>query len=183
MSGSGQKKDGFTISTPDHLRRSIGQKLIPVVDRVRDINTQLGFRPYRVKIVKTRNAGGKRGRGPETVISELELLPTPLVVDMRSLSEVITPVGVNEQGILQLQQISGRYTEEQLIGIGSDGNPVAADVNVFYEIEFFRRDGGPSEKRRFIRDSLPSYLSTQVQWQITLVSANENRDRDGSPHG
>lgn len=180
---NGSKKDGFTVATADHFRKSLGQKLIPVVDKARDINTQLGLRPYRVKIIRTRWSGGKRSRGVEQVISELDILPTPLVVDMRGLSEVITPIGVNEQGVVQLQEISGRYSEEQLLGVGSNGDPLPSDQNVYYEIEFMRRDGAPSEKRRFIRDGLPSYNAGRVQWEVTLVSANENRSRDGEPHG
>lgn len=180
---NGPKKDGFTVPTADRLRHSLAQKLIPVVDRARDIQTQLGLRPYRVQIIKTRWSGTTRGRGVEQVVSELEILPTPFVVDMRSLSEVVTAVGVNEEGMVQLQKISGRYSEEMLLGIGSDGNPVAPNENVYYEIEFFRRDGGLSEKRRFVIDSTPTYLAGQVEWQITLVSANENRDRSGSPQG
>lgn len=180
---SGGKKDGFTVPTAARLRNSLGQKLVPAVDKIRDINTQMGLRPYRVNIVRTRWSGGVRSRGVEQVISELEILPTPLVVDMRSLSEVVTAVGVEDEGMVQLQQISGRYTEEHLLGNGPNGAPPGADVNVYYEIEFFRRDGGPSEKRRFIREGIPMYLAGQVQWQITLVSATENRARNGSPEG
>lgn len=80
-----------------------------------------------------------------------------------------------------LQKISGRYTEETLLGVGPDGGEVAPNETVFYEIEYFRRDGRPSEKRRFVRSSVPNWLAGSVEWNITLVSANENRQRDGSP--
>jgi hypothetical protein len=113
----------------------------------------------------------------------MEIMPTPLVVDMRSLTEVVTPVGVNEQGTVQLQYISGRYTEEQLLGVGPDGSQVASNETVYYEIEFFRPDGASSERRRFVRDSIPTYNSGQFQWMVTLVSVLENRARDGSPEG
>lgn len=183
MSGGGTKKDGFTVPTVEQIRGSLGQKLIPVVDRARDINTQLGLRPYRVHLIKTRWSGGKRGRGVEQLIWDQEILPVPLVVDMRSLTENVSPVGVEESGIVQLQKISGRYTEEFLLGIGKDGNPVSGDENVYFEIEFFRRDGRPSEKRRFIHDSAPTYNPTSVEWSVSLVRAIENRGRDGSPEG
>jgi len=176
-------KEGFTVPDAGTLKCSLARKLIPVVDRIRDLYTQLGARPYRVWIIRTRFAGQRRGVGVEQVTHELELLPTPLVVDLRSLSEMVTPVGVNEQGIVQLQYISGRYTEEQLIGVGPEGSPVASNETVYYEIEFFRADGGPSERRRFRLDSAPQYNSTQFQWLVTLGSTIENRARDRVPEG
>lgn len=177
------KKDGFCVPDAALLRNSLGQKLIPVVDRVRDVLTCLGLRPYRVKIVRCRFAGGRRGQGPEQVVHELELLPTPKVVDMSALTEVDTPLGINEQGLVQLQKISGRYTEETLIGVGPDGNQVAPNETVYYEIEFFRRDGRPSEKRRFVRETVPTWNAATIEWTVTLNSVIEKRGRDGQPRG
>jgi hypothetical protein len=165
------------------LKCSLAQKLIPAVDRIRDLYTKFGMRPYRVWLVRTRFAGHKRGQGVEQVVLEQEILPTPLVVDMRALTEVVTPVGLNEQGVVQLQYVSGRYTEELLMGVGPDGSQVASNETAYYEIEFFRRDGAPSERRRFVRDSVPQYNSSQFQWMVTLVSVLENRARDRSPEG
>lgn len=183
MSGPREKKEGFTLSTPGMVANSIGQKLIGVVDKTRDLNTRLGFRPYRVRIIRTRFSGPRRGMGIEAVIHETDILPTPLVVDMRSLAEVVTAVGVEENGTVQLQQISGRYTEEMLLGLGPDGSPVAPNETVYYEIEFFRRDGRPSERRRFLVDSMPMYNAAAIQWNVSLVGAGENRARDGQPTG
>lgn len=179
----GTKKDGFTVPTPQLVAKSLGQRLVPVVDNARDLLTRFGLRPYRVKIIRVRFAGPRRGMGPEAVVHELELLPTPKVVDMSSLVEVVTAVGVNEQGSVQLQKISGRYTEEQLVGVGPDGAQVAPNETVYYEIEFFRRDGLPSEKRRFVRDVVPTYNATSVEWMVTLVNVLEKRGRDGEPRG
>lgn len=176
-------KDGFTVPDVSTLACSLAQKLIPAVDRIRDIYTKLGARPYRVHIVRTRFSGGRRGVGVEEVVHEMELLPTPLVANLGALAESVTPVGINEQGVVQLQYVSGRYTEEQLIGIGPGGNQVAPNETVYYEVEYFRRDGRPSERRRFVRDSVPQYQPLQFQWSITLVSVIENRERDRSPEG
>lgn len=175
------KKDGFSVATPERLRTSLASKLIPAVDKLRDIYTKFGARPYRVRIIRTRFSGPRRGNGVEQIIHELELLPTPLVVDMRSLTEMVTPIGVNEQGVIQLQQVSGRFTEEQLIGVGPDGTQVPENETIYYEIEFFRRDGGQAERRRFVRDSIPMYNALQFQWQLTLVSVVESRGRDRVP--
>ena len=177
------KKDGFTVSTPELLRKSLGQRLIPVVDKARDIATVLGTRPYRVRIVRTRFAGPRRGVGVESVVHALDILPTPRVVDMSTLTELVTPAGVNEQGSIRVEEISGRFTEEQLTGVGPNGDAIAPNEAVYFEVEFFRRDGGPSELRRFQRDSIPFYDAGRVQWVVTLVSVVENRARGGTPEG
>lgn len=180
----GQKKDGFTVPTPASLKCSLGQSLIPVVDKARDLLTQMGFRPYRVRIVRTRFAGPRRGMGPEVVVHELELLPTPKVVDLSALTQEVTAIGVNDGGTVQLQKVSGRYTEETLLGVSPTGEQIPSNEAVYYEVEFFRRDGGPSEKRRFIRGSVPHWDAEAFQWSITLTkTSDDNRLRDGSPKG
>jgi len=173
----------YAVATPGLLKQSLMTKLIPVADSLRNLITVLGDRPYRVQLVRTRFASGTRGRGPESVVFVRDILPTPLVVDMTSLTEMVTPIGVNEQGTVQLQEISGRYTEDELIGVDAVGNvPGPADC-VYYEIQFYRRDGLPAEKRRFVKQSAPYYKASGFQWNITLVNANENRERDGTPAG
>lgn len=177
--GPNQKVDGFTVATPDLLKKSLARRLVTVVDKVRDIATQLGARPYRVRMMRTRSTGHERGDGVETVVAEFELLPTPKVIDLNTLAEVVTPMGPTEIGLVQLQQVSGRYTEEFLSGLDPDGNPPADSDNLFYEIEFFRPDGRPADKHRFALASAPYYHATKVQWSITLDAQIAKRRRDG----
>jgi len=173
----------FTVATAGLVSNSLMGELIPIVDCIRDLQTELGNRPYRVRLVRTTWSTGVRGRGVESVVFTRDILPTPLVVDMTSLAEVVTAVGVNEQGTVQLQEISGRYTEDQLLGEDAVGNPPGPGDNIYFEITFYRRDGLPAELRRFVKQSAPYYKASGFQWNITLVQANETRNRDGTPRG
>jgi len=176
-------RDGFTVAGARLLNESLTRRLVPVVDRIRDLHTRFGGRPYRVVVVRTRSAGAHRGRGPEVLISELEILPTPLVVDLSSLSEVLTPVGINEQGLIRVEQISGRYTEDLLLGTDPQGDAPPPNEATYWEIEFFRPDGQPAVRRRFQLSAAPMYQAYRFGWSVTLTSSVENRARSGGLRG
>lgn len=175
------KTDGFTKATAALVSGSLGSKLARVADKVRDLNTRLGFRQYSVRVVRTRWTGGRRSVGVEEVVSELDILPTPLVVDLGTLAEVVTPFGTNESGAVQVQEISHRYTEEMLLGVDPVGRQPGPDEQVYWEIQWIRPDGRPAERRRMQISAAPSYAATKFQWMLTLSQANENRNRDGEP--
>jgi len=179
--GPNEKKEGFTLSSAALLGKSLARKLVNPVDKLRDLYTRLGTRPYRVRIIRTRWPSGRRGMGPEAVVHVLELLPTPKVVDLTSLSAELTAVGVNQRGTVQLQQISGRYTEDHLTGVDADGNAVGPNDSLYYEIESFRPDGKPADLRRFALAAIPYYDATGFAWSVILDSSTDARDRDGHP--
>lgn len=176
-----EKNGRFTIASPLTLQNSLARKLIPVADGLRDLFTRFGGRPYRVRLIRTHWSGGRRERGVEVVTHQLEILPTPLVIDLGTLEEVVTPIGRTEWGQVQIQQISGRYTGDQLIGVDPQGNPPGVDDSVYYEIEGFRPDGQPGERRRMQIDTAPDYKPFKFQWTVTLDKAVSDRNRDGTP--
>ena len=171
----------FTHVTPALLRESLGRDLIDVVDCARDIASELGVRPYVVRIVRTRWSGGARGAGVEEVMSALDLLPTPKVSDLSGLAEVLQPVGLDEVGGVQVEEISGRFSEEELRFLSADGAAPEPQESVWWEIEFIRHDGKPGQRRRFALSGAPEYLPTRVQWRVRLTKAHEDRGRDGVP--
>jgi hypothetical protein len=161
------------------MRRSLGQRLVPVADRLRALLTDFGLRPYTVSIVRTRWTGGRRGVGEEVVVEEIRLRPTPAIADMTGVSAIASPAGLAEQGEILLSKISGTMTEEQLRGISSDGTAIDADEQFFYEIHFPRVDGSPGERRRFFPTSAPYYNAGGLQWQVQLRKQNAERQRGG----
>lgn len=165
--------------TPTEYQHSLARTLVGTADDLRDLYTRFGLRPYRVRIIRTRWTGGSRGVGEEYLTWSLEIAPTPLVSDLTSLQEVLQPVGLDEVGSLQLSEVSGRFSDENLRGLDVDGTPPADDEQVFYEIEFPRADGKPGEKRRFFLRSAPHYRADSFEWVVTLERAQENRDRRG----
>ena len=87
--------------------RTLVRKLSPTVDRLRQIATNLGVRPYRVFLVRTRWSGEERGEGQEVVYDEREILPTPRVKQVSNLMRYLTEVGVGEQGELKVRADEG----------------------------------------------------------------------------
>jgi len=163
------------------FKGTLGQSLIGVADGARDLFTQFGLRPYVVRMIRTRWTGDPRGDGNEYVEHIRDLLPTPKLVDMSSLSEVVLAIGTDETGSVMLTEISGRYTEDELRGLDPDGTPVESNSQVYFEIEFPKPSGGLSEHRRFTLAGAPSYMADKFQWQIRLERQRPARDRQGYP--
>jgi len=180
MSNKFSQKDGFTKLAGTEARRTLAQKLIKPADRLRDLNTKFGRRVYSVTLYHTRWTGRVRGQGTESIIFAKDILPTPLIIDMGTLQEVATVHGLDEAGSIQMNEVSGRFTEDMLLGIDSEGREPLDTDNVFFEIEFPRKDGRMGERRRFELRSAPSYVPDQFQWHLTLGKIDENRDRDGN---
>lgn len=170
----------FTVQTPQSYAASLGRKLIKIEDRVRDIDVRLGFRPYNVRLIYTVWTGGAKGFGEESVLSETLILPTPLVLDLGAIEEVVTPVGREAEGGLLVTEISGCYTEDQLLGVQADGTEIPENQNFYYEVEFLHVDGSPPSRRRFSVAGTPEFNANKTTWSIRLDRARPDRLRSGA---
>ena len=173
----------FTEVTGRQAKQTLARRFVPLADSLRDLLTRFGLRTYRVAMVRIAWSGSRRGYGTPTVISEEVMLPTPKITPLSALDQIIQPVGGQEVGSIELSQISGRYTEEQLVGLEEDGTPIPPNVEFFYEVEFFPHDTGPSVKRRFIARATPAYMPGRLQWSIRLERSFDNRERNGDVEG
>lgn len=171
----------FTEITSNQLKRTLARKFIPLGDRLRDLLTKFGLRTNRTSLVFIQWSGGQRGVGTPTVISEELILPSPKINDLSILSADVQDLGINEQGQIEVSEISGRYTEEQLMGRSADGSDTPEDTEFFWEIEFPKPDGTPGEKRRFFPRSAPSYEPGKLQWRLRLERSTDDRARNGDP--
>lgn len=172
------KKDGFSVPAVGDIGRTVVGRLIPAVDRVRDIATKLGVRAYTVALVRTRWSGGARGEGQEIVESVDLILPTPRVSDVASITEQIEATGRTERGIVRVDQISGRYTEDTLLGNSVDGSGAEADQQFWWEIQYLPVSiGATAEIRRFEIAKAPEYMAGKVYWKVYLRRAYSDRDR------
>ena len=169
----------FTNPSSMQVGKSLARKLIPVADKLRDLFTKFGMRPYRVRIVRVRWSGERRGVGVPLVEATLDLMPTPLVQDLTTLTEIVQAVGLDEVGSIILSEVSGSFTDDQLRFVDKTGQPQDPNEEVFYEIEFPRPDGLPGARRRFYLRSAPHYNAGRFQWQMRLEKAHENRSRTG----
>jgi len=171
----------FTNLSGVDLSNTLARRLVPVADALRDLRTTFGMRPYEVHIIRTAWSGGERGVGEEYVTSDLVILPTPRIVDLSTLSAIAQPVGLDEVGLVMLDEISGRYTDDQLRGHRDDGSPPSPEENIFYEVVFPLPDGreGTAPRRRFFPASAPYYTAGKFEWVIRLERARPDRQAGG----
>ena len=171
----------FTLVDTEQYTNTLVNQLTPVVDFVRDINTYLGERQYRVSLVWTRWTGGHRDVGQEYVDIEIPILPTPVISDLKNVGLELTPIGINESGGLFVAEISPRYPESMLMGkdvVVRAGQELPQDVNFFWEV-FFPVPVKPGERRRFTAKSPPNKDPTGFEWTIKLVRQQGGRSETG----
>ena len=168
----------FTEVTTQQAAATLARDFIGLADDLRDLLTFFGLRSYRVSLVKVRWSGGRRGRGVADVYSVESILPTPKIAPLNGVAELAMVAGLTEVGAIELSQVSGRFTEDELLGRIPQTGDVPLDEEFFYEVEFFPQEG-PTVKRRFIPKSVPAYQPGRLQWTVTLEKANRDRERDG----
>lgn len=177
---SGQPR--FTRLTPQQFQNTLAQKLISTADRIRDLFTLFGLRPYQVRIIRTRWTGAIRGAGQEYVTAELFIEPTPLISDLTGVMTIVSPVGLDEVGDIVLSEVSGRFTDNNLRGIDVDGSKPEPNEQVYYEVVFPLQPGTTGgERRRFFINSAPMYQADNFQWRVKLDRSHQNRARNGDP--
>lgn len=164
----------FTNLPDGAWKNTIAGRMGGVVDRLRDLKTRAGQRPYQVLTVRTRWTGGERGSGDEQVLAETVLLPTPDVGDLTRLSLTVDAWGAHEMGDLTVVELSPALTEEALTG-----GEIAADESFYWEVRL-SRDAGSPRRRRFTVKSAPSYDASKFQWTVTLTATASTRAPDGS---
>lgn len=171
----------FEVPSAQCYSNSLARKMIGPADRLRNLFTKFGMRPYVIRWVRSAWSGGRRGVGEESIISVEVILPVPLMLDLKTLTRVVNPIGIDENGGVVLTEVSGCYKEEKLRGLDDDGTPIPADQNFYYEIEFMRADGQPSDKRRLFPSGAPEYVPDDFAWSVKLERQRQDRRRDGAP--
>lgn len=166
---------------------TLAGRLVPVVDRIRQLSATLGVSIYRVFMVHIYWTGRKRGEGDPVVISRREIEPMPRVRDMSSVRRVPQPTGLTEEGDIIIDRISARYTEDDLIGNTPDLlNPVVPraklrSVEFFYEVQENRNSGPRPVPARFSPPVTKPMLSRGgLEWRITLTRAGVDSSRRGN---
>lgn len=172
---------------PQDVSTTLAQDLVPVVDSIRQIASDMGLRPYRVFLVHIAWAGPTRGIGQAQEVSRREILPAPEVSDMSSTSRVLESVGMVEEGGLRLRKISAALTEDDLLGrtpdlLMPDGTRRdRRNVEFFYEVVQQRPGAAtPAARRRYVPDSAADLKPGQAGWSISLKKQQADRARDGS---
>lgn len=148
-------------------------ELVPTVDEIRAIHTDLGTRPYRVWLVWTRWSGGRRGDGVETVTSETEILPTPRIGELSGLAQLVKAIGRDEDGSVTLSEITLTLSEEDLLP-----REIGDAQSFYYEIR-----EGEGRRRRYFPSSVPEKQASRVGWMVRLALQEGARTDDGRTAG
>lgn len=181
-------KDGERLGTLRPLTRleakgSLANRLGRVADRARQVATHLGARPYRMWMVWARWTGAVRGEGRFEVLREMEVLPTPLVASLDSVTFSIFHAGTVPEGSIKVTEVSTRYTFDELQGhmvpdLHEDVIP--APYEFFYEVREDGRGDAEPVRQRYSIMSYPFRDAENAQWRLMLQRVSEPRNRDGS---
>lgn len=157
--------------------RTLVEQLGPLVDELRQLNTDFGLRPYRVFSVVVRWSGGAVGKGNPTVITDKELLPTPNVPGLHTLEDRMTEGGRSERGSILMTEVSPRYTEDEVRSL-FHVHPLLSGDDGFLELRIDGRDG-ETIRRRFAC-LVPGRRADKFDWAVRLRRQNQNEHRTTS---
>jgi hypothetical protein len=181
--------------------RTLVHRLGPRVDRIRQLETRFGLRPYRVFLVWTRSQGRDRGDGDTTVVARVEVLPTPRVTDLSAQARRPWSGGMLPEGTVRVDRITTRLTADHLSGLiipaelgqgrgrlpgalvgGTELVPAESpQVDFFWEVVEDGRGDDPARRARFRLFAEPFRDAGSVQWVVLLESASDPTDRAGEP--
>jgi hypothetical protein len=191
--------------SPTQARSSLAQRLGRVADRARGIAGRLGARAYLVNLVWYRWSGFERGQGHASVLARVEILPTPKVQTLDSVSFSIFHAGTIPAGSVRVTEISVRsFSEDHLRGLlvpdlewteargpvppvsdrcGADGGTILQPFEFFYEVVEDGRNNRAPEKKSFRLLSNPTLRAESADWSVMLerVSPDELRGAGASP--
>lgn len=170
--------------------RTLVGRLVPVADRLRNLLTKTGVRVYRVWFVHAAWTGAKRGVGQLVINSRLEIVPMPRVRDLNAVRRNLLPAGLTEEGDIIIDQISARYTEDDLTGRTPDNIDPSVprtskpNVEFWYEVQENRPSTPPPMIRRFSPPVAAPMLSRGgLAWTMILTKQGEDRGRRGEQPG
>lgn len=137
---------------------SIVDKIISPIDRVRSkVAAKVGHRPWTVRLVWAEWSGGSRGVGTESVVSSIELNPPPRIDGSADLG--LQATGLQEQGTLELSEISLAIDEDKLTG-----GLLGEQQSFYYEIDF-----GDGQWRRYVPAGQPiKDIEGSFGWRIVI---------------
>ncbi len=183
--------------TPHQARSTLAHRLGGRVDRIRQLATRLGIRPYRVFLVWTRATGAVVGEGEENIFARVEILPTPRV-DLSAMVRRPWTMGILPEGTCRVDRVSVAFTNDQLKGLvipaprcrsaTFEGQLLAGDwvkpqsdeqCDFFYEVVEDGRGDELPERRRFRLYGEPVRDAGNVSWSLMLEPASDPLGRDG----
>lgn len=171
---------------PGQAKRTLAARFAPLADRMRQLNTNMGVRPYRVWLVWTKFGGDERGAGTERVVRRKEILPTPKVVEL-DVTFASYAAGTAGDGDLKLEEVSAQFRYDELRGTPcptGDEETVEQPYDFYYEVQLDDRQEGPghpNQRNRYRLKGQPWLRPGMVMWSLILENASADAQRDGTP--
>lgn len=169
--------------TPSEAKHSLLNRLTRTVDRARQIATKLGARPFRVFLVWTTWTGRETGVGIEKETCRIEILPTPLVVSLDSVTFSIFHAGTVKEGSVRLEEVSNSFTYDLLTGHVVDGehvDQIPLNMDFFYEIISDGRGDPEPVRQKYRILAQPFRRAEKVDFTVMLERRGQDNERDGS---
>ena len=163
-------------------RGTLVNRFVKLADRLRQLNTKFGLRPYRVFLVWSKWTGEERGEVNEVEALRIEILPTPKVSSLDSVALNPMSAGIVPVGSLRVTEVSGAFTQDVLMG---KKLPVLHEETIpepwefFYEVVEDGRGDPEPVRSKFRLMSTPFRNAENVEWNVTLERVSEDRDRKG----
>jgi len=145
--------------------------LASLVDDARQLESDLGLRPYRIFSVYEWWPSGQRGRG-DSCCKETEWLPTPML-DFRSLRKRYGAAGSVDSGDVVLRKVSATMTEAQITNLCSCNQTQDPTASVIIEA----RQDNSCVRRTFLVNGPPYLDAGRFEWIIPLKRAAAIRTR------
>lgn len=171
--------------TPSEATKTLANRLgTRIAPRLRQFATKFGIRSKRVFLVWSKFSGAERGEGTEAIISRVELLPTPRVVDLSSITYQPFSAGVLPVGSVRVDKVAVTYTADQLMGKAVPGQLRGAKIeepyDFFYEIVEDGRGDPMPMRQRFRLYGVPDRNEGDVCWSLLLERVAEDLARSGA---
>ena len=160
--------------SPQQAANSLAHRFAPRADRLRQLATRFGIRPYRCWLVWTKSSGAGVGAGRSTEVSRHEVLPTPKV--RTNLSRTLLSGGIVPMGSVELTEVSASLTYEHLVGrdLPARGEVSAPGPYEFHwELAEDGRDGSSPRPQRYRVFGEPMRDAGNVNWKLTLAPVSE----------
>jgi hypothetical protein len=108
------------------------------------------------------------------------------VTDISATTEVLRPFGLTEEGGLIIDQVSPRYTEDDLMGRTPDLQELdlprtgLPNAEFFWEVTESRPSEPPSVRRQYKPASVPMLARDGFHWKVILTKTDYDPGRNGS---
>lgn len=168
--------------TGEQARRSLASRLSPIADKLRQIAVDKGLRPYRVALVWTKFGGEAEGEGTEREVKRVEILPTPKVVNLDSITFNQFHPGMFPIGSIRVERVSASFSDDLLRGlvVPSPEDLVPQPWTFSYEVFLDgRHEGQPPQRWRFRLLSQPFLQPGKEGWTLMLARVNADPNRAG----